>query len=246
MMTYYDTQHSAQQWNSPQWSANPQLGQGYGQPSGAFGGGGFGGGLAAYGQPYQNFGQPTFGSGGQGFASRQLSPQDVGEVVRQLVPLLPNILAQAQQPQAAIGYGAFGQPQRMLTPQDVNEVVRQILPIVPQIVGTLQGGQNPLQAAAMYGGHGGASNPWGQQTGYGFGQQNPQAQFGSGQMPFGYQSYGQSAWPYALAAYGASGAWGQGQRLSPQDVNEVVRQLIGAIPQVIGNLQAFAQPRTMQ
>src|SRR5262249_20124336 len=159
--------------------------------------------------------------------------------VRQLVPLLPTILAQAQQqPQAAIGYGAFGQPQRMLTPQDVNEVVRQLLPIVPQIVGMLQGGQNPQTPwqGAMYGGYG-ASSPWGQLGQTGFGQSF--GQFGTGQTPYGYQQYGQSSWPHALAAFGGN-AWGQ-QRLSPQDVNEVVRQLIGAIPQVIGNLQAFAQ-----
>jgi hypothetical protein len=61
----------------------------------------------------------------------------VSEVVRQLVPALPQILAQAQNPFGGqgqnpfggMGYAAFGQAQRQLSPQDVNEVVRQILPI---------------------------------------------------------------------------------------------------------------------
>lgn len=247
MMPYFDAQqHNSQQWNP--WLANSQAGQGYGQLFGAFGGQGSSLELAAYGQPYgQGFGQPNFGGWGSGFASRQLSPQYVNEVVRQLVPLLPNIMAQAQQPQAAMGYGSFGQ-QRQLSPQDVNEVVRQILPIVPQIVSLLQGGQNPLQAAAMYGGYGGM-NQYGQlgQMGYGqnTGQQNPYAQPASGQMPF--QQFGQPAWPHALAAHGGSPLSGQWQRtLSQQDISEVVRQLTGAIPQLIGNLQAFAQPRSMQ
>jgi len=63
----------------------------------------------------------------------------------------------------------------------------------------------------------------------GFG--NPHGQFGSqGQ-------FGQSGSPFQ-AAFGGF----QSQRqLSPQDVNEVVRQLITAIPQVIGNLQAYGQ-----
>src|SRR5439155_24863830 len=88
-----------------------------------------------------------------GLQQRQLSQQDVSEVVRQLVPALPQILAQAQQPHAAIGYAAFGQAPRMLSQQDVNEVVRQLLPIVPQIVGMLQN-QPQLQYAAMQGGLG--------------------------------------------------------------------------------------------
>src|SRR5439155_9310420 len=111
-----------------------------------------------------------------GLQQRQLSQQDVSEVVRQLVPALPQILAQAQQPHAAIGYAAFGQAPRMLSQQDVNEVVRQLLPIVPQIVGMLQN-QPQLQHAAMHGGQG-----LGQQ---GFGQQ------GFGQQGFGQQGLGQ-------------------------------------------------------
>src|SRR3977135_1592767 len=79
--------------------------------------------------------------------------QDVSEVVGQLVPALPQILAQAQSPYAASGYAAYGQAPRLLSQQDVNEVVRQLLPIVPQIVGMLQG-QPQLQYAAMQGGGG--------------------------------------------------------------------------------------------
>jgi hypothetical protein len=37
----------------------------------------------------------------------------------------------------------------------------------------------------------------------------------------------------------------QQQRLTPQDIGEVVRQLTAAIPQVIGNLQAFNQQRAI-
>lgn len=57
----------------------------------------------------------------QPWQQRQLTQQDVGDVVRQLVPLLPQILVQAQPvTPATIGYG-YGQ--RSLTQQDVNEVV---------------------------------------------------------------------------------------------------------------------------
>src|SRR5437762_1781405 len=122
----------------------------YGQPYGQQFGGGFGYG-AGWGTQPQAWGQqPLWG----GLQQRQLSQQDVSEVVRQLVPALPQILAQAQQPHAAIGYAAFGQAPRLLSQQDVNEVVRQILPIVPQIVGMLQGQpqlQPQLQYAALQG-----------------------------------------------------------------------------------------------
>jgi hypothetical protein len=38
--------------------------------------------------------------------------------------------------------------------------------------------------------------------------------------------------------------WGHPQRqLTQQDVMEITRQLVGVIPQVIGNLQAFNQQR---
>lgn len=261
-----------QQWgqNPQAWGQiNPQIAQALGQ---AFGGtgqqsGNYGLGQAAFGQggiQGTQFGQGGIGPWGQpqgwgGTWQRQLSQQDVGEVVRQLLPLLPQVLSQAQQPQAAYGYGGFsqgpyGQGPRQLTQQDVNEVVRQILPIVPQIVSLLQGqGQH---AAAIHGGGGGYG--WGGQTGQsgqsgqfgsfagGFGQgqgQNPYAQHLLNQL-LQQQSYGQfgGGIPPFQAAFGGSQSWGQQQRqLSQADVGEVTRQLASVIPQVIANLQAFNQ-----
>jgi hypothetical protein len=248
-MTYYDTQ---QQHLNPQqqWAPfNLQTAQPYGgglNMSSPQATGGYGLGQAAYGQQYGQYGgQPSMGVGynpgwgaqpqaqgwGQmqqpqwgGQQQRQLSQQDVSEVVRQLVPVLPQILAQTQQPHAAIGYAAYGQAPRQLSQQDVNEVVRQLLPIVPQIVGTLQG-QPQLQYAAMQGGPGlgqfGLGNP----------AQNPGAQFGFGG-------------PQWQSAFGAPATWGQHQRqLTQQDVSDITRQLIGVIPEVIGNLQAYNQQR---
>jgi|ERR1700704_297858 hypothetical protein len=248
-MTYYDTQ---QQHLNPQqqWAPfNLQTAQPYGgglNISSPQATGGYGLGQAAYGQQYGQYGgQPSMGVGynpgwgaqpqaqgwGQmqqpqwgGQQQRQLSQHDVSEVVRQLVPVLPQILAQTQQPHAAIGYAAYGQAPRQLSQQDVNEVVRQLLPIVPQIVGTLQG-QPQLQYAAMQGGPGlgqfGLGNP----------AQNPGAQFGFGG-------------PQWQSAFGAPATWGQHQRqLTQQDVSDITRELIGVIPQVIGNLQAFNQQR---
>jgi hypothetical protein len=112
-----------------------------------------------------------------------------------------------QQPLAAFG-GGHGFNQRSLSPQDVNEVVRQILPILPQL----------LQ----------------QQQGYGQGQQ------GLGQQGFGQQGFG---WQGGQAAYGMNqqntGPFGQQQhqhqrQLSPQDVNEIARQLAEVIPLAYG------------
>ena len=253
-MTYYETQQNSQ-FNPQQWAAfNSQGAQPYGawpnaasmQATGGYGLGGYGLGQAAYGQQYGQYGgQPSTGGFGynagwgaqpqqqQGWGQqqpqwggqqqRQLSQQDVSEVVRQLVPVLPQILAQAQSPHAAIGYAAYGQAPRLLSQQDVNEVVRQILPIVPQIVGALQG-QPQLQYAAMQGGQG---------LGQFFGQGNPAQNLGT---PFGV--------PQFQSAFGAQGGWGQQQRqLTQQDVADVTRQLIGVIPQIIGNLQAFNQQR---
>jgi hypothetical protein len=262
-MTYYDTQQQNPAHN-PQF--NPQQGAPFSsqtaQPYGAWlnmpspqATGGYGLGQAAYGQQYGQYGgQPSIGAFGynpgwgaqpQGWGQqhqpqqqqlqwggqqqRQLSQQDVSEVVRQLVPVLPQILAQAQQPHAAIGYAAYGQAPRQLSQQDVNEVVRQILPMVPQIVGTLQG-QPQLQYAAMQGGQGFGQQGLGQ-----FGQGNPAQSFGT---QFG------SGGPQFQSAFGAPAAWGQQQRqLTQQDVSDITRQLIGVIPQVIGNLQAFNQQR---
>jgi len=256
-MTYYDTQQ--QYLNNPQF--NPQQWAQMSQPYGAWlnmsspqATGGYGLGQAAYGQQYGQYGgQPSIGAFGynpgwgmqpQGWGQqqqpqwggqqqRQLSQQDVSEVVRQLVPVLPQILAQAQAPHAAIGYAAYGQAPRQLSQQDVNEVVRQILPIVPQIVGALQG-QPQLQYAAMQGGQGFGQHGLGQGLGQ-FGQGNPAQSFGT-QFGFG--------GPQFQSAFGAPAAWGQHQRqLTQQDVSDITRQLIGVIPQVIGNLQAFNQQR---
>jgi hypothetical protein len=240
---------------------NPQLGQfgpqqwGWGafgsQGGQPYGGGGLQGGLgfgqAAYGQQYGGqspFGQ-QYGYGGQspfaglgwggqpmgwgqqqwGGQQRQLSQQDVNEVVRQLVPALPQILAQAQTPFAGIGYAAYGQGPRQLSPQDVNEVVRQILPIVPQIVGMLQS-QPQLQHAAMHGG-------------FGLGQFG-----GLGQQTHPTQTWGtQFGAPQFQAAFGGPMGFGQQRQLTQQDVADITRQLIGVIPQVIGNLQAYGQQR---
>jgi hypothetical protein len=252
-MTYYDTQQQHNSQFSPQqWAAfNSQIGQPNGAWSGAppmqaiggqglggFGLGGSGFGQAAYGQQYGQYGgQPSIGAfgnnagwGGQqqqppwGGQQRQLSHQDVSEVVRQLVPALPQILAQAQQSQAPVGYAAYDRAPRLLSQQDVNEVVRQILPIVPQIVGMLQG-QPQLQYAAMQGG-------LGQGLGQ-FGQGNPQQNFGT-----------QFGMPQFQSAFGAPAGWGQQQRqLTQQDVADITRQLVGVIPQLIGNLQGFNQQR---
>jgi hypothetical protein len=49
--------------------------------------------------------------------------------------------------------------------------------------------------------------------------------------------------PQFQSAFGVPGAWGQQRQLTQQDVADVTRQLIGVIPQVIGNLQTFSQQR---
>jgi hypothetical protein len=251
MMAYQDNQQFPFQgaqhagWMNPQQSQTYGLGQpAYGQQFG-FGGNQFG---------QSNLGGWGLGGGGLGGwpQQRQLSQYEVGDVVRQLVPLLPQIIAQAQlQPQAAFGYGGMGgfggygqQPQRLLTQQDVQEVVRQILPILPQIVSMLQG-QNPLHTAAIYGGNYGGANS---QVGW----QNPFGQFANPlqqlqqnpfqQNPFQQQWGGQQGWPQTMAAYGGMSQSNQRQ-LSQHDVNEVVRQLAGIIPQVISGLQAYGQQR---
>jgi hypothetical protein len=268
-MAYYDV-HQQGAWPHPAIAGlfNPQMMPPFAQASPTLSGGlgnGIGGGFgqAAYGQPYAQlgYGQQPFGGfaqpGGWGMQpntwnpwsqqQRQLSQQDVGEVVRQLLPILPQILAQAQ-PQS-LGYAAYGMQQRQLTPQDVNEIVRQLLPIVPQIIGALQA-QPQLQHAAMYGGYG--AGPFGHA---GFAtlpiglQQQPFQQQPFQQQPLQQQLFGQPGWPYAQAAFGAQGAWAspwgqpQQRQLSQQDVTEVARQLVGIIPQVIGNLQAYNQQR---
>ena len=243
--------HEAQQLNSllnPQiWGqTGQQFGQGFGQQNFGLQGIGQNTGLGQ-----AAFGQGGFGQGGYGMQTpwglqqRQLTPQDTSEVVRQLLPLLPQIIAQAQQqqqqpPQAAFGYGGgFGQ--RNLTQQDVNEVVRQILPIVPQVIAQLQG-QSPMQA--VHGGHGYGQQQLGGigQLGYGLaGNQGLQQPYAS------QQPWQQQQWPQMQAAMGGyQQNFGQGQRqLSQQDVTDVARQLVGILPQVIQSLQATGQQRTV-
>jgi len=243
-MAYQEMQQQTPLQNPQHWGV-----YGYGQPQGGLGiqGVGYGLGQGAYGQFGQpnigGWGQGGWGGGQQGWGQRHLSQQDVGEVVRQLVPLLPVMLAQAQQqPMAAFGYGGYNQGPRALSPQDVNEVVRQILPIVPQIVGLLQGGgQWPHQAGyAAHGGYGGL----GQVGQTFFGQQfQPQHQ---AQFPFGQQPFGQMGISPFQAAYGGGQGWGQQHRhLTQHDVGEVLRQLTATIPHVINNLQAFNQQRAI-
>jgi hypothetical protein len=226
--------------NANQGGQGQGLGQGQG-PGQNFGSGGFGPGQAAFGQGgfgqggYQGgYGSP-YGQSGIGWGQqRQLSHNDIGEVVRQLLPLLPQVLAQAQQqPQAAYGFGPYnqgpynqqwGQSSRTLSQQDVNEVVRQILPAVPQIVSLLQGQGGQHMGAAIYGsGQGWSGQPW-------------QGQYGQ-QQPLG---------PFASAAYGGGQGSGQSQynrQLNQADIGEVVRQLTAVIPQVIANLQNQQQQR---
>jgi hypothetical protein len=227
------SQHEAQQQSS---LFNPQL---WGQTGQQFG-------QHNYGHNPNNsgLGQAAFGQNsgyGMGFGhQRQLTAQDANEVVRQLLPLLPQIIAQAQQqPQAAFGYGGgYGFGQRNLTQQDVNEVVRQILPIVPQIVAQLQG-QPPTQAIYGQGQHAGPFGfgyGWGANQSYQSYQQNP-----------GFQQPWQQQWPQMQAAFGGyQHGMGGGQRqLSQQDVTEVARQLASILPQVIQNLQATGQQRNV-
>ena len=175
---------------------NQQTQQG-GLGQGQFGQGAFGQGA---------FGQNTpFGAGQNWGSQRQLSQQEVSNALQQIAPILPQIIAQAQQqnqmqqPLAAFG-GGYGFNQRSLSQQDVNEVVRQILPIVPQL----------LQ----------------QQQGYGQGQQ------GGGQQGFGWQ--GQGAYGNPQQNTGLFGQHQHQRQLSPQDVNEIARQLAEVIPLAYG------------
>jgi hypothetical protein len=238
-------EYSAYQQNPQFWNANQQ-GQGglFGGQGGQGWGHGGGLGQAAFGQQ-GGFGGWQQGQGqGQGWGGnpwqRQLSHYDIGEVVRHLIPLLPQIVGQAQQqPQAAFGYGGFGNSgfgggyggyggfggsggygQRQLSHHDVQEVVRQILPVVPQIISLLQGQQQGPLASAMYGG------------GQGWGGQQQGGIFGQGGM-FGQGLFGQGL---GQAAYG-----GGGRQFSQYEVGEILRHLSAALPQVIANLQALNQ-----
>jgi hypothetical protein len=276
-MYFYDMQQQGplpnwQQWgqigpqfaqlNGP-WLGNPGLPaygqQAYGQQNGQYGTqqpfGAFGHNSGWGAQPQGNM-QPAGGQWGGQQQHRQLSPYDVNEVVRQLVPALPQIIAQAQQPHQGLANAAYGQAPRTLTPQDVNDVVRQLLPLLPQIVGALQG--QPQQQFAMHGGIGGmgqghlgqhfaAQNPFAMQNPLAASFQQPSLQQPSLQQPWQFGSPGQQyGVPQFQSAFGGPQQWGQSQRqLMPQDMADVSRQLAALIPQVIGNLQANNQQRMM-
>jgi hypothetical protein len=244
-MMFHPEELQQPQYNQQVWGSSNSP---FGQAGGLLGaistgaGSGFGLGQAAYGQPWSpmgtqpfgqsNIGAPNMGYGSPfGFQQRQVSQQDVGDVVRQLVPLLPHLIAQAQ-PQAAYGYGAIGsnpwaQQGRALSQQDVNEVVRQILPLVPQIANALQG-QNPNFAFPGQYGQSGIGQAFA-------GPQTPFAQNPFAQNPAWHQGLTQQT-PF-MAAFGGV----QQRQLSQQDVNEIARQLVAVIPQVIGALQASQQ-----
>ena len=109
---------------------------------------------------------------GWGGAPRQLSQQDVSAILQQIAPILPQIIAQAQQHQhpyqAMAAYGGGFGAQRTLSPQDVSEVVRQILPVIPQLM------QSTQQPGAWGGGFGLPGQAWQGLAAYGVGpQQNP-------------------------------------------------------------------------
>lgn len=141
------------------------------QPHAAFGqqnyGGGFGGGWQ------QGYGG---GFGGFGQGQRYLSQHDVGEVVRQILPALPQIVSmlQGQQQQGPFGqygnamygggqhfgglgslgqaaYGnmgnAWGGAQRQFGQGDIGEVVRQLSAVLPQVISNLQAFNQQQQRA---------------------------------------------------------------------------------------------------
>ena len=152
------------------WNSNPQgaqnlhhlvhaavqnvLGQqGVGNGQGPFGQGAYGQG--GFANPFGGGQFATWANwGGQ---PRQFSQQDLGAILQQIAPILPQIVAQAQQhqPMAAFGGAQFGN-QRSLSPQDVNEVVRQILPVLPQLMQSVQQGQTGFapQGFGQFGGFG--------------------------------------------------------------------------------------------
>jgi hypothetical protein len=102
----------------------------------------------------------------------------------------------------------------------------------------------PLHAAAAYGGQGLAGQGPLSST---FVGQNPYAQHLMGQTFINQPPFGQFGWPAFQSAFGSQN-WSpmQSQRhLTPQDANEVVRQLVSVIPQVMGNLQAYSQQRAI-
>jgi hypothetical protein len=205
-----------QQQNSPQ--GNPNLHQlvqsllqlAQSQQAAGFGPGSIGQGV--YGGFANPFGGGQVAAGwGWGAQQRQLSQQDVSAILQQIAPVLPQIIAQAQQhsyqPMAAFG-GGFGGYQRSLSPQDVGEVVRQILPVIPQLVQSMQ----------QQGG------PWGA------------AQPGLGLGPQGLGWQGQAAYGPAAQQNPLQGVQPPRQ-LTPQDMNEIARQLGEVIQQAYGGQQ---------
>jgi len=187
-------------------------------------------GQGAYGQGA--FGQGAFGAQfGQNWGGQQqrLSQQEVSNLLQQIAPVLPQIIAQAQlqqqqyQPMAAFG-GGFGGGQRSLSPQDVGEVVRHLLPIIPQLLQSMQqqGGQYGYGQQNQFG-FGQPGQGWQGQAAYGVGQQNP------------FQNMQQNPWQQGFGQQG----FGQQRQLSHHDVNEVVRQLAEIIPQAYGQQQRF-------
>jgi len=186
-----------------------QQGVGFGQ--GFLGQAAFGQGAYGYGAQGQN---PYFGWGGLS-PQRQLTQHDVNAVLQQIAPILPQIIAQAQQsymPQAAFG-GGLGVGGRTLSPHDVNEVVRQILPAIPQLLQSMQPqGMQPTAwqtGAGMFG--------FAPTTGY------SQANVGWGQSAYGVSP--QQTLPLQ---------WGQTRQVTQQDIAEVARQLAEAIPATMG------------
>ena len=158
---------------------------------------------------------------------RQLTQQDVGAILQQIVPVLPQIIAQAQQnqqyqqyhPMAAYG-GGFGFNQRSLSPQDVSEVVRQILPMIPQVLQSVQ--QQGAQA--------------------GFGWPTLGQAGGFGQQGLGWQ--GQAAYRGSLL----QNPWHNHER-PPNNVtsailtyNEIAKQLTETISQGYGGQSFSTQP----
>jgi hypothetical protein len=94
-------------------------------------------------------------------------------------------------------------------------------------VGTLQSQQQPHYAAM--------------QGGPSLGQFGGLGQFGLGHPA---QTWGtQFGAPQFQSAFGAPSAFGQQRQLTQQDVADITRQLVGIIPQVIANLQAYSQQR---
>jgi len=126
------------------------------QPHAAFGQQNFGGGFGSW---QQGYGGGGFGGFGQG--QRYLSQHDVGEMVRQILPALPQIVSMLQgQYGGAQQYGGLGQAaygnmgnawacaQRQSGQGDIGEVVRQLSAVLPQVISNLQAFNQQQQRAA--------------------------------------------------------------------------------------------------